>query len=354
MLIGSMYSGLGGLDLACEWALSARTAWQLDLVGAAVRRRHWPDALQIEADVATVDPLELPPVDVLCGGFACQDLSAAGTGAGLIDGSRTGPTYRHLCRFAAALRPGIVVMENVPALLSRWREHMEADWQRLGYGLTWVRARALDVGAPHRRARVFVVAEQGAVGRGVLDAPTSGQWSPVESEWTGAREGSSGLAGQVRTWPTPMSASTAPNGHSGSNRALPNAVRPWPTPAVRDYRVGSGTNRDGTVPLSESAAPTGGFGRRLSPAWVECLMGLPCGWTETTGSRLEADPSPRWPRGRYPAEWDRSHVWPGYDWEPARTLPDGPPARGRPARIRAMGNAVVPQQGALAIQVVHP
>jgi len=45
VILGSLYSGLGGLDLACEWALGCRTAWQLDLVGAAIRRRHWPDAL---------------------------------------------------------------------------------------------------------------------------------------------------------------------------------------------------------------------------------------------------------------------------------------------------------------------
>ena len=60
MRIGSMFSGLlGGLDIACERVFSAQTAWQLDITGASVRRRHWPDAVQVEADVRTVDPANL-------------------------------------------------------------------------------------------------------------------------------------------------------------------------------------------------------------------------------------------------------------------------------------------------------
>jgi len=78
-------------------------------------------------------------------------------------------------------------------------------------------------------------------------------------------------------------------------------------------------------------------------------MGLPVGWTLPEGAPLHAEPSPRRPRGPYPATWDRSVVWPGYDWEPERTE-SGPPVKGRPARLRALGNAVVPQAGALAIR----
>lgn len=305
MILGSLYSGIGGLDVACEWAFSARTAWQLDLVGADVRRRHWPDALQVEADIATVDPLDLPRVDILCGGFACQDLSCAGLQAGLIDGERTGPTYRHLVRFATALQPDLVVMENVPALLSRWRVHLEHDWGRLGYGLTWVPCMALDAGAPHRRRRVFVVAERGAVGRGVVEVDTGGRWDPVESE------------------------------------------RVWATPTVLDSKVGRKPyvhTRNGRSLCADLP------GKRLRPEWVEILQGFPQGWTDTEGPLQHVEQAPRWPRGRYPEDWDRTVPWPGYPWEPPRTLPDGPPARGRPARIRALGNAVVPAQASLALR----
>jgi len=130
--IGSMFSGLlGGLDLACEHAWpGASTAWQLDITGADVRRRHWPDAVQVEADVRTVDPGELAAVDVLCGGFPCQDLSVAGKGAGL-DGERSG-LYREVLRFAGKLRPRFVVIENVPPLLA-YMGRLSEDFRGLGY-----------------------------------------------------------------------------------------------------------------------------------------------------------------------------------------------------------------------------
>lgn len=76
MRIGSMFSGIGGLDLACEWAFpGSATVWQLDLVGADIRRRHWPGVRQVVGDARRVDPRDLEPVEVLCGGFPCQDLS---------------------------------------------------------------------------------------------------------------------------------------------------------------------------------------------------------------------------------------------------------------------------------------
>jgi len=314
-------------------------------------------------------------VDALCAGFACQDLSCAGSQRGLVDGARTGPTYRHLLRFAEALHPQIVVMENVPALLSRWQRHLERDWRQLGYGLTWVRCRALDVGTPHIRRRVFVVAVRGDLGRGVIDAPRGGAWPPgADRGWPAPRasdahgpgywwahEGGECLSVAVRPWPTATAGDAKASGsrcldsaaHEGTS--LTDAVRPdravarerlWATPQARDYKCGDTPNRVGSAALLEQAA----HGKRLNPDWVETLVGFPPGWTLPEGERLDCDPSPRWPRGRYPADWERSVLWPGYDWEPLRTIPDGPPIPGRPARIRALGNAVVPQQGALAIR----
>ena len=419
MKVGSLYSGIGGLDWATETALGCLTAWQLDLTGADVRRRHWPDALQIEADVATVDPCDLPRVDVLCAGFACQDLSCAGKHVSREDldaGARTGPTYRGVIRFLTALHPEIVVLENVPALLHH-RARLEEDFD--GYGLTWVRCGARDAGAPHIRRRVFVVGVRGGRAGGVIDAPDGGRWTPERAEraertWAsakasdarspgpsignGAREGSDGLACQVRTWPTPTGGDANSSGsrcldsgaHPGvsltdairpdraivesrtwstpkgsdargpgrttgtrdGSDALPVEVRTWATPAARDWRTGELADRVGSEALNQQVTdyPRSPFGSRISADWVEPLQGLPVGWTLPNGPRLEVDPSPRWPRGRYPADWDRSVLWPGYDWEPARTLPNGPPVKGRPARLRMLGNAVCPQQGALAIQ----
>lgn len=402
-----MFAGLGGLDVACEWSFGAETAWQLDLTGAAIRRRHFPDAVQVEADVRTVDPLGLPPIDVLCGGFPCTDLSVAGEQAGL-DGEKSG-LYSEVLRFARVLTPGHVVMENVPALL-HYRARLEADWGALGYGLTFVKARALDAGAPHRRARVFVVAQMGGHHVGVMSVDDSQAWtgrpwptpticgndnvkgaSPTSGDGLGTavrpwatltasedkgrrvsiarRENPDMLSEQVRPWATPpasdASGSRMPaGGCSGTGRrpdgrkaqvGLNAQVRPgveqvraWPALTATDYKTPAGYVRANGQPGARiGEALQAGFGKRLNPDWTETLIGLPVGWTNPTGPRLFVEP--RWPRGRYPESWDRSVLWPGFEWEPPRTIPDGQPMKGRPARIRACGNAVVPQQGAMAI-----
>lgn len=391
MGIGSLFSGIGGLDLACEWAGLGSTAWQLDLVNADVRRRHFPDALQVEADITTVDPLDLPRVDVLCGGFPCQDLSTAGKQAGL-DGARSG-LYREVLRFARVLTPSVVVLENVPGLLA-YRERLDRDWRALGYGLTWVRARALDAGAPHLRARVFVVAQRGAFGGGMVDAPRDGAWtSEREREWPTPTAANPNESEDPREWAERRAMLAERHGNNGAGEPLGQAVRVWPTATAGDAKASGNrsapTNaaHDGTsltdavradrhvagsatgpTPTTQDGGNCAGPsqwarnsdalnvaaadrpGKRLNPAWVSQLMGYPDGWTLPDGLRLDADPSPRWPRGRYPEGWDRSQVWPGFAWEAPRTLPDGPPAKGRPAQLRALGNAVVPQQGTLAIR----
>ncbi len=394
---GSLFAGVGGGDLAVEQVYGATPAWQLDLVGAAVRRRHWPSALQVEADVRTVEPANLPAVDVLVAGFPCQDLSCAGSRKGL-DGDRSG-LYREVLRFAGALRARYVVIENVPGLL-RYLPRLCDDLGALGYGLSWTVCRALDAGHPHLRRRVFVVAELDVPGRGLVPLTPGGTggarpWAtptasnPNESEdpaswwarhertaatsrpiseplaqqvrpWAtprsadgrspgaslGGREGTDGLAVQVRLWPTP----TAGDARASGSRSLPgsgahpgtsltDAVRsdrataddrPWPTPATRDYRVGSGLDRVGTPPLSEAAAPTGGLGRRLDPDWVEQLMGYPRGWTLPSGPPLRYDPDAPAVRGRYPADWDRTQVWPGTIGRRPAPCPTGRPFGGVP------------------------
>lgn len=298
-----MFSGIGGLCAAVESAMDADVSWQLDLINAEVRRRHWPDALQVEQDVQTVDPASLPAVDILYDGFPCQDLSVAGSHAGLA-GRRSG-LHGELVRFATVLEPTYVVMENVPGL-RRHADALDEHWGSLGYRLTWVSCRASDVGAPHRRSRVFVVGvREGRGERVVLNVP-----------------------------------SVTPRG------------RPWPTPTTRDYKSGSSLNRVGTEPLSSAvgARRMGAWGQRLNPEWVEAMMGYPVGWTAPAGPSLRIVDSPRWPAFMYSEDWDRTQEWPQDAWEPRRTFPDGPPIPGRASRVRALGNAVCPQQGGLAIR----
>lgn len=136
MRIGSMFAGIGGLDLACEWAFQAVTTWQLDLVASGVRRRHWPDALQVEGDVTRKDPSTLPPVDIICGGFSCKGVSVAGDQR-LLEHPETRATYYGMLRFVEVIRPRYVVFENTPLMLTRLRPTMEEHYTALGYGLTW-------------------------------------------------------------------------------------------------------------------------------------------------------------------------------------------------------------------------
>ena len=154
----------------------AHPVWQNDLVNHQVRARHWPDALQIVQDVRTVNPNDLPRIDLLTAGFPCQDLSTANKrkDKGGLDGKRSG-LYREVLRFSQTIRPQFVLMENVSALLPLLGR-LSADFQEIGYGLTWTVCEALDAGLPHHRRRVFVLAELDTNGRGLVDVDQSAQW----------------------------------------------------------------------------------------------------------------------------------------------------------------------------------
>ena len=121
LTVGSLFSGIGGLELGVTAALArvgvhSRIAWQAEInpYARAVLAKHWPDTLRFE-DVRHVDA-GAPPVDLVCGGFPCQDLSIAGKRAG-IDGARSG-LWSEFARVVRVLRPRYVVVENVPELLA--------------------------------------------------------------------------------------------------------------------------------------------------------------------------------------------------------------------------------------------
>lgn len=161
MRIGSLFSGIGGLELGLEWAGLGRTVWQVecDPYCRAVLAKHWPDAKQFE-DVRAVGATTLASVDLICGGFPCQDVSGAGKGAGLA-GERSG-LWREYARIVAEHQPRWVVVENVLSGASRWLDAVVYDLEKLGYAALPVPLAAEDVGAPHRRRRVFIVARRAA------------------------------------------------------------------------------------------------------------------------------------------------------------------------------------------------
>lgn len=156
MKIGSLFSGIGGLELGLEWAGVGHTVWQVekDAWCRGVLAKHWPNVKRYN-DVRTVGRDTLEWVDVICGGFPCQDISVAGKGAG-IEGARSG-LWREYARIIGEIRPSVVIIENVAALVTRGLDVVVADLGAAGYRVDARIIAAADVGAPHMRERLFVV-----------------------------------------------------------------------------------------------------------------------------------------------------------------------------------------------------
>ena len=155
--VGSLFSGAGLCDLGLTWA-GFEHQWfcEIDPFCRAVLARHWPGT-PIYSDVSGLRGADLPPVDVLCGGFPCQDVSSAGGRAGIKQGTRSGLWYEY-ARLIGEVRPRYVIIENVRGLLSCGIESVLQDLAALGYDAEWEVLPAAALGAPHHRERVFIVA----------------------------------------------------------------------------------------------------------------------------------------------------------------------------------------------------
>lgn len=295
MRIGSLFSGYGGLDLAIEVALRrlgirSRVVWQAekDRYCRAVLKKHWPRARCYE-DVQDVNAYA-PPISILGGGFPCQDISIAGERAGL-DGARSGLWWEFV-RCIRVLRPDVVFVENVPELLV-YLGRVLGPLAELGFHAEWDLFDAAAVGAPHRRERLFLLAytpgfrREGGFGGG--DGPrVCRELSDADS--LGLHEQQIEVAGRAGAADT--------RGH-GAHRSLADA---------------DGCGRARRLADEEGAQARRGAG--------------PEAWAELTRP------------GRWPAEPDVGRVVDG-----AGTRLD---RRRRRARIRCLGNGVVPEEGELA------
>lgn len=155
LTVGSLFSGIGGLELGLERTGGFRTLWQceIDPYCRAVLRKHWPDVYCYE-DIRDING-ETEPVDVLCGGFPCQPVSVAGKGLAQEDPRWLWPEF---ARVVGLLQPRYVIVENVPGLRKRGLSNVVGDLAALGYDAEWNIVSAASVGAPHLRKRLFVVA----------------------------------------------------------------------------------------------------------------------------------------------------------------------------------------------------
>lgn len=158
--LGSLCTGYGGLDLGTLAAFGGgRVAWVADPDPhvRAILDARLPDVPNL-GDITTTDWTTVEPVTVITAGFPCQDISAAGPGGGIRKGTRSG-LWHQVIDAVRHLRPAILVVENVAAL--RWRngglDIVLADLAAIGYDAHWCCLRASDIGAAHRRERVFLL-----------------------------------------------------------------------------------------------------------------------------------------------------------------------------------------------------
>lgn len=169
----SLFSGIGGMDLGLDRAgLQCVAQVEQDDYCQHILSKHWPYTLKYR-DVRSVGAHNLPRTDVLAGGFPCQDISAAGKGAGL-DGERSG-LWREYYRIICELRPRYIVVENVAALLYRGLDRVLGDLAEVGYDAEWSTLSACALGAPHTRERLFIIAYRYEIGRRGLGFSTQRQ-----------------------------------------------------------------------------------------------------------------------------------------------------------------------------------
>ena len=257
-----LFSGIlvGGFSLGLERTGGFETVafCEIEPFPRKVLAKHWPEVPCYD-DVRTLTAERLAAdgiaVDVICGGFPCQDISTAGKGAGLA-GERSG-LWSEIARLVGELRPHYVIVENVAALLSRGLGTVLGDLASIGYDAEWHCIPASYVGAPHRRDRIWIVAytagqrwKSGGVpsrskprqpfsindGKALADSTSQrqqGQGQPVQ--WGGQaqdREGKANKPLPIRlggVWPTEPNVGRVANGVSDRSHrlaALGNSVVP--------------------------------------------------------------------------------------------------------------------------------
>lgn len=279
----SLFTGIGGLDLAAEWA-GFQTVGQCEWADypTKVLEKHWPDVPRWRdirsVTKQSVNDRGLRAVTVVSGGFPCQPFSTAGSRKGDKDDRYLWP---EMLRVISELQPTWVVGENVAGIVSMAQsgceikmetetavlkdfemvlETIRLDLDRIGYESQPILIPACAVGARHRRDRIFILGHS-------------------KYDGTSASENRRSVGEKYVSWGLEESKSKAEK-ESGNLReqvAYPNM---WPTPRVGGSR--------GSSPAGEKhgdlAAVVGG---QLNPNWVEWLMGYPTGWTDLNASETQ-------------------------------------------------------------------
>jgi DNA (cytosine-5)-methyltransferase 1 len=272
----ALFAGAGGGILGGH-LLGWQTvcAVELDAYAATVLAQRQNDGclpiFPIWSDVTTFDGTAWRGlVDVVSGGFPCQDISSAGTGKG-ITGERSG-LWKEFARIIREVRPRFVLVENSPVLTSRGLDVVLGDLAADGDDAEWMVLSAADVGAPHLRERIWILANDNGswksepegvseLGRGRIGNGSEALADTQGIGWEWGRKARHGggidLRTAVKTWPT-----------------LPASASKGSSPAVLIRKNGKSRANDRV-----DHAVMASNGGQLNPTWVEWLMGWPLGWT---------------------------------------------------------------------------
>lgn len=295
MKIGSLCSGYGGLDMAVEAYYNAETVWMSDVDKSSnlVIEKRWNQPNL--GDLKTIDWSSVESIDILTAGYPCQPFSQAGQRKGANDPRHLWPNIKEII---STLRPSIVILENVRGHLSLGFKEVLQDLTEIGYDTKWSIVRASDVGAPHRRERLFILAQP---------TDTNG----IRSALVGNESGKERNQGESQSESQQLGESPTSHPNSSPNQQLRRTNR-------EIYGEGSeiinGSDRQiigssgeiisntNTKQLS-SDRQTQGLGWRfetpfelsmrgtpnpldqskLNPVFVEYMMGLPQGWVTNLG-----------------------------------------------------------------------
>ena len=320
MKVGSLFSGIGGLDLGLERA-GMKVIWQceIDEYASKVLKKHWPGVPNL-GDITKVDWNAVERPDLLCGGFPCQDISIAGKGRGL-EGEKSG-LWWDFHKAISVLRPRYVLVENVPMLTHRGLDAVLASLSEIGYDAEWNIVSARFVGANHRRDRIFIVAY-----------PHS-----ERCERSGLREEVSGWRSEIVTCTKPGSGSerreTVFATTEGEDVANPRRL-------CRGDHVGGSEGEMDNGRKDETFRPTdadsiGGSGE--GPPNVAHPQSILSGHGDNGNVSIFWNGQEEWERGSAL----RSREWWAVEPDVGRMAPR---ISNRMDRLRCLGNAVVPQVG---------
>lgn len=178
LTVGSLFSGIGGLDLGLERA-GMEVIWQseIDPYACKVLAKHWPEVVN-HGNIKEINWQEVERPDVICGGYPCQPFSLSGRRKGENDERHLWPYVWEALR---VLRPKYAILENVPGHVSLGLDRVLADLATIGFDAEWQIVSAASQGAPHLRERLIIVAYPNDAGSGT---PASGSYS----DWQTAKQ----------------------------------------------------------------------------------------------------------------------------------------------------------------------